>query len=268
MDRPSWAPDDVDLGRPSVARVYDYFLGGSHNFAADRSFAEAALKHMPEMPRIMQGNRAFLRRSVKYLVDQGIRQFVDLGSGIPTEGNTHAVAQADDPTVAVVYVDIDPVAVAHSRAMLRGNPYTAVLQADLRRPMDVLAAPAFGNLLNLDEPVAFLMNAVLHFVPDTERPADIVSGYVAAAVPGSYVALSHAGAPPGASPGMADLVALYQRGPAPLIMRSAEEVRALLGDLSIVEPGVVPLGLWRPEPTSAEVDPAHLLGSCAVGRKD
>lgn len=268
VDRPSWAPDEVDLDRPSVARVYDYYLGGSHNFAADRAFAEEAVRHMPEMPRIMQGNRAFLRRSVRYLRSCGIRQFLDLGSGIPTVGNAHEIAQADDPSVVVVYVDIDPVAVAHSRAILDGNPYTAAVAGDLRQPAEILADPAIDKLIDFDQPVAFLFNAVLHFVPDAEEPARLVAAYVAAAVPGSHVALSHAGSAPQVQTRINGLVTHYRRSPSPLIMRSAEEVRALLGDLTLVEPGVAPPGQWRPECPSEPIDPAHLLGSCAVGRKD
>jgi O-methyltransferase involved in polyketide biosynthesis len=268
VDRPSWAPDEVDLDRPSVARVYDHYLGGCHHFAADRAFAEQAVRYMPELPRIAQGNRAFLHRSVRYLVAQGIRQFVDLGSGIPTVGNVHEVAQAQDATVAVVYVDSDPVAVAHSRALLTDNLYTAVVAADLRRPDDVLGDPATDKLIDLSEPVAFLFNAVLHFVPDEQQPAAVVARYVAAAAPGSAVTVSHAGSAPGVSNRVNDLVTLYKRAPTPLVMRSAEEVRTLLGDLTVVEPGVVPPALWRPDPSDRDIDPAHLLGSCAVGRKD
>jgi hypothetical protein len=268
VDRPSWAPDEIDLDRPSVARVYDYYLGGSHNFAADRTFAEEAVRQMPEMPRIMQGNRAFLRRSVRYLRSRGIRQFIDLGSGIPTVGNAHEIAQADDPTVAMAYVDIDPVAVAHSRSILDGNPNTEVIAGDLRAPADILADPALQKLIDFAEPVAFLFNAVLHFIPDEEEPARIVAAYAAAAVPGSHVAISHAGTAPHVGPRINGLVSHYQRSPSPLIMRSAEEVRALLGDLTLIEPGVVAPGAWRPDSSSEPVDPAHLLGSCAVGRKD
>src|ERR671917_1736707 len=132
MDRPNWASVDVDLEHASVARVYDYYLGGSHNFAVDRQMARRAIEMWPDLPLAMQANRAFLRRSVRYLVSQGITQFLDIGSGIPTEGNVHEVAQVASPDARVVYVDIDPVAVAHSRAILAGNDHADVIRADLR----------------------------------------------------------------------------------------------------------------------------------------
>src|SRR5436309_1041138 len=133
-DRPSWVPVDIDLEQPNVARVYDYYLGGSHNFAADRVMAHKAMEDWPELPMIMQANRAFLRRAVQYLVRAGIRQFLDLGSGIPTVGNVHQIAQGADPECRVVYVDLDPVAVAHSNAILEGNSRAVAVHADLREP--------------------------------------------------------------------------------------------------------------------------------------
>src|SRR5918997_2179633 len=132
MGQPSWVTSRVDLEHPSPARVYDYYLGGSHNFAVDRRMARQAMELWPELPLIMQANRAFLRRSVRYLVAQGITQFLDIGSGIPTEGNVHEVAQIASPKSRVVYVDVDPVAVAHSRAILTANKHADVVQADLR----------------------------------------------------------------------------------------------------------------------------------------
>ena len=134
MERPAWAPAELDLDRPNAARMYDYYLGGSHNFAVDRELAGQVLEAWPDMPRAAQANRAFLRRAVRFLAAQGIRQFLDIGSGIPTVGNVHEVAQAAAPDARVVYVDTDPVAVAHSRAILAGDPQTAVVQADGRDP--------------------------------------------------------------------------------------------------------------------------------------
>lgn len=134
MQRPDWAPETIDIERPSVARMYDYYLGGSHNFAADRAAARAMVEAVPEAPLMAQANRAFLRRAVQYLAQAGIRQFLDIGSGIPTVGNVHEIAQRIDPESRVVYVDVDPVAVAHSQEILAGNAHAAVLQEDLRNP--------------------------------------------------------------------------------------------------------------------------------------
>src|SRR4051794_33735046 len=147
---------------------------------------------MPEITAVARENRAFLRRAVRYLSEAGIRQFIDLGSGIPTVGNVHEVAQAVHPTANVVYVDIDPVAYAHSRVILADNPHATVIRADLRKPADVLADPQLRGHIDLDRPVGILLLSVLHFVTDTDRPADIVAGYAAGTVPGSHVVISHA----------------------------------------------------------------------------
>src|SRR5258706_346411 len=164
--------ENLDFDRPSVARVYDYSLGGSHNFAADRAFAEQVLESMPHARTAAYENRAFLRRAVTYLGKQGIRQFIDLGSGIPTAGNVHELAPAGSK---VVYVDLDPVAVAHSRAILEGVANTAVINGDLRKPADVLAHPMLRAVIDFREPIAFMLVAVLHFVTDEERPVEIVA---------------------------------------------------------------------------------------------
>ena len=162
MTRPAWAPQEVDIDRPSAARVYDYYLGGSHNFAVDREMARQAIADWPDLPQIMQGNRAFLRRAVRHCLAQGIDQFLDVGSGIPTAGNVHEVAQAENPAARVAYVDIDPVAVAHSRALLGDDPRTGVVHADFLDVDAVLDDPAARSVLDLDRPVALLVVALLH----------------------------------------------------------------------------------------------------------
>ncbi|MFB9185734.1 SAM-dependent methyltransferase [Dactylosporangium sucinum] len=269
MERPSWAPADVDLDRPSVARVYDYYLGGSHNFAADRAFAEQVLKAMPSVVPLVRSNRAFLRRAVTTLADLGVRQFLDLGSGIPTVGNVHEVlADAGITDAKVVYVDHDPVAVAHSRAILADVPGTAVVAGDLRDPAEVLAKPQVSGLIDFTRPVAFLLVAVLHFVPDEQHPAEIVAGYAAAGVPGSHVVLSHAGLDRELTPAEAEAWEMYRKSPNPLILRTRQEVERLLGDLTPLEPGIVSPWEWRPEPDSASVPEGDALGFAAVARKD
>jgi hypothetical protein len=267
VSRPSWAPDEIDLERPSAARVYDYYLGGSHNFAADREMAQRAMAMWPELPQIMQANRAFLRRAVHFLVGQGVRQFIDVGSGIPTVGNVHEVAQEADPTAAVLYVDIDPVAVTHSRHILADSPRTAVLQADLRSAGDVLGHPDVHRLIDFDAPVAIMLVAVLHFIPDDDRPRDIVAAYRDALASDSYLVMSHAsheGRPEQASTHQE----LYRRTPTPMTMRSRAEILDLFDGFDMVEPGLVWLPLWRPEhPEQVPERPEATTGFAGVGRR-
>src|SRR5256885_7961686 len=154
MGQPDWAPEGIDLSRPSVARAYDYTLGGAHNFAVDRDFARHLLAAVPDMRITARANRAFLHRAVRFLVEAGVRQFLDIGSGIPTVGNVHEIAQAAAPDARVAYVDIDPVAVAHSRQILAGNPGATPVPADLRRPDDNLGHPEGRALLDFDQPLA------------------------------------------------------------------------------------------------------------------
>jgi hypothetical protein len=266
VEPPSWASDDVDIEHASPARVYDYYLGGSHNFAVDRQIARQAMELWPELPLIMQANRAFLRRSVRYLVKQGITQFLDIGSGIPTEGNVHEVAQAAAPGTRVVYVDVDPVAAAHSRAILAGNPRADVVQADLRDVAAIFDDPMARGLLDPTQPLGLLMVAMLHFVPDQADPVNIVAQYRKMMPPGSYLVLSHAtheGRPDQAG----SHTELYRRAGAPLTMRSRLEVETLLGGFDLVPPGVVFLPLWRPDsPADVDDHPERFTGFAAVGR--
>ena len=173
--RPVWAPDEIDIERPSVARMYDYFLGGSHNFAADRELAERARQVFPDAPYVVRANRAFLRRAVTALSGLGVDQFLDLGSGIPTVGNVHEIAHAADPSAQVIYVDADPVAAAHATALLQGERRVGVLHADLRDPQAIVSAAADSGRLDFSRPVAVLLVSVLPFVPDEDDPAGIVA---------------------------------------------------------------------------------------------
>ncbi len=268
MEHPSWASDDLDIERPSPARVYDYYLGGSHNFVVDRRLARQAMDLWPELPLIMQANRAFLRRSVRYLVQQGITQFLDIGSGIPTEGNVHEVAQAASPLSRVVYVDIDPVAVAHSQAMLSGNPLADIIRADLRDVAAIFDDPRARRLLHLGRPIGVLMVSMLHFVSDEMDPAKIVAQYREMMVPGSYLVVSHAtheSRPDQAGP----LTELYRRAGAPLTMRSRLEVEALFDGFDLVPPGAVFLPLWRPDsPADVDDHPEEFSGYAVVGRRE
>jgi len=267
MERPSWVPAEVDLSRPSVARVYDFYLGGSHNLEIDRRMAREAIALWPDLPAIMQSNRAFLRRAVRYVAAQGIDQFLDIGSGIPTVGNVHEAAQQANPEARVVYVDSDPVAVAHSRAILTGNERTAVVQADLREPEALFEHPSVRATIDLARPVAVLMVAVLHFVPDEDRPQDAIARLGARLAPGSYLVLSHASAE--GRPEMAGSHRqLYSRTPTPMTMRSRDEIERLFDGFELVDPGVVWLPLWHPDhPGEAEQAPERTTGYAGVGRK-
>ena len=266
MEQPSWASVGVDLEPPSVARVYDYYLGGSHNFAADRQMARQAIELWPELPLIMQANRAFLRRSVRYLVSQGITQFLDIGSGIPTEGNVHEVAQVASPETRVVYVDIDPVAVAHSREILAGDDRADIVQADLREVAAIFDDPRTKRLIDPTQPLGLLMVAILHFIPNQADALSIVAQYRKMMVPGSHIAVthaSHAGRPDQVGP----LTKLYRRTAGPLTMRSPREIEALLDTFDLVPPGVVFLPLWRPDsPADVDDHPERSSGYAAVGR--
>lgn len=264
MSRPDWAPYGVDLDRPNAARVYDYYLGGAHNFAVDRQMAAQALAAWPELPLIMRANRAFLRRAVRFLVHSGVRQFLDLGSGIPTVGNVHEVAHAEDPSCQVVYVDIDPVAVTHSRAILDGSPRVAAVQADLRSPDYVLDRAEKEGSLDLTQPVAVLLVAVLHFVPDADDPAGVIASYRDATAPGSAIAVCHATAD-GQGDKADEHRALYARTPTPMTMRSRAEVTRLLDGYDLVEPGLVYMSQWRPEDDEAPERPEDYPGYAAVG---
>ena len=269
--RPSWAPAGVDLDRPSAARVYDYYLGGFHNFPADREMAKKAIQMWPELPLMMQANRAFLRRAVRFAVGQGVTQFLDIGSGIPTVGNSHEVARLADPSSKVVYVDVDPVAVAHSRAILAGDASTAVVQADLRDPDRILADASVNRLLDLDQPIAILLVAVLHFVATEDNPLTVIARLRDAVVPGSLLVISHASQD--GQPELADShQRLYARTPTPMTMRSQSEISDLFTGFELVPPGVVPIQQWRPEGRPEDSSDAaggakRMVGFAGVGIK-
>ncbi len=268
MDRPSWSPPDVDLQRPSAARVYDYYLGGSHNFEVDRQMAREAIRLWPDLPRIMQANRAFLRRAVRFLLREGVTQFIDIGSGIPTAGNVHEVAQRADPAARVVYVDRDPVAVAHSRAILASDERTTVVQADLRQPERTLDDATVRDVIDFDRPVAMLLVAVLHFVSDDDDPAGAVARLCAPLPRGSYLVISHA-TPEGQPELAAPHQELYRRTSTPMTMRSREAITRLFGGFELVPPGLVWLPQWRPdEEEPVDSHPERTSGFAGVGRRE
>ncbi|MFD0273912.1 SAM-dependent methyltransferase [Kitasatospora sp. NPDC127111] len=267
-----WEPGDATVAadlRPEIphpARMYDYYLGGKDNFPADREAAERALAANPEFRSTARANRAFLRRAVRHVAGLGLDQFLDIGTGIPTAGNTHEIAQSVDPRARVVYVDNDPIVLSHARALMAGTAVgrTTVIQADLRDPAGVLAAADAERLLDFDRPVALVLCAVLHFLRDEDDPGKVVRELLAALAPGSHLILSH---------GTADFIpaevrdrvtGVYDKATAPLVGRTRDQVRALLDGLDVLHPGVVTVPLWRPDATPAPgADRVSMYGAVA-----
>lgn len=268
--RPSWAPDDVDIETPSAARMYDFYLGGTHHFPADRALAESALALWPETREMCRANRAFLRRAVTFLARRGVDQFLDLGSGIPAEGNVHEIARAVRPEARTVYVDSDPVAHAHGERLLAHDPLSTYLRGDLREPEDVLARAASEGRLNLGRPVAVLMLMTLHFVPDTDDPGRIVESYRKALAPGSFLVMSHGTSEyrPAETGG---ITGVYSHASHGIVPRDRNRIRELISGWELADPGLVDVIHWRPEPRELAADPlggdvARYSTLVAVGR--
>lgn len=267
-------PPGVEVSKPSVARVYDCLLGGVHNFAADQAAAELMKASAPELVDAAFANRGFHQRAAKWIAEQGIRQFIDLGSGLPTVGNTHEVVRKVQPDAHVVYVDNDPMVKAYGTHLLEGDDEAAVVLADLREPDAVLGSEAILRLIDFDQPAAVLMTAVLHFVSDADDPVALVGRYVAALAPGSYLALSHTTGdqkPPRAVEAMNEA---GRRSAGGNYVRTFDQVRQIIGQLELVAPyagapaGITWVGLWGCEdPGSADSDGSRWL-YCAVARKN
>ena len=246
--RPIWAPDEVEIEKPSTARMYDFYLGGSHNFAADRQLASRTIEAWPDVPHLCQANRAFLRRSVNQLASIGVDQFLDLGSGIPTAGNVHEVVHAANPGARVVYVDADAVAIAHSKALLAGNQATAVIEADLRQPQKILDHDTTRRLIDLSQPAGLLLVSVLPFIPDAEDPWQIAATLRDALAPGSYLVLAHA--TDDSRPVVAQAAEkVYNHSvSAQARMRSRGDILRFFDGFELVDPGLVHIPRWRPDP--------------------
>jgi hypothetical protein len=249
----------VDTSKPHAARVYDYLLGGKDNFAVDRDTAHAIMQIVPTARTAARENRAFVGRAVRYLVaEAGIRQFLDIGTGLPSANNVHEVAQSIAPECRVVYVDNDPLVLVHARALLKSAPAgrTAYIEADLREPDRILADPAVSETLDLTRPVALVLAGILHFISDEDNPARLVATLLAALPPGSYLAASHATVEydPGRA---AEGAKVYQQGVSFWVRSSDDFAELAFGGLAMVEPGLVPVSEWRPDhyplPLPAEV---------------
>jgi hypothetical protein len=258
---------DVDITIPSAARAYDYYLGGAHNFAVDRELAQNVLRQVPNIKEIASANRAFLRRAVRYCVDRGITQFLDIGSGIPTAGNVHEIAQASAPEARVVYVDNESVAVSHSKTILEDNENATVLRGDLKEPRAILQHPETRRLLDFDQPIGLIMVALFHFVPDSAGPRELIRTFHERLAPGSHLCLSHVTGDhyPDA---VSSLIELYEGSSNPGVARSREQVADLMADFELVEPGVAHVPEWHPDnPEDVGSDPARSIVYGAVGRK-
>ncbi|ANZ35171.1 hypothetical protein BBK82_02890 [Lentzea guizhouensis] len=264
-ERVGWVPEGVDTGKPSAARLYDYLLGGGHNFAADRALAEKFLQAQPNARTIARLNRAFLRRAVLFMMDNGIRQFLDLGSGIPTVGNVHEIAQKADPEARVVYVDFEEVAVAHSQLILEEDPRAVVVQEDMTKPVAVLKAARESGLVDFTQPVGVLTVGVFHFVSPQADPKAVVAAYRDAVPEGSYLAFSQFTQDLQPEE-MAGVVEVMKKSQNPMFPRTMSEIEGFFAGFELVEPGVVPLPLWRPEGTNTD-DPDKAGIYAAVGRK-
>jgi SAM-dependent methyltransferase len=270
---PDWIPPGVDTGRANVARVYDYWLGGSHNYLADQDLGRSIAAVEPNARVIARANRQFLGRAVRFLSGTGISQFLDIGSGIPTQGNVHEVAQQANPAARVAYADVDPVVVAHSKAILAANPGApnpgaAVIEADLRDPEKILAHDTLRQLIDFGQPVGLLLVAVLHFIADDEDPWRIVATLRDALAPGSYLALSHATNE--SRPAVAQAAEkVYNRSATTrLQMRSRAEILRFFDGFDLVDPGLVYIPQWRPDsPSEVPTDPSQLWGLVGVARK-
>jgi hypothetical protein len=246
-DKLSWVPPGVDPGKASIARVYDYWLGGTHNLLADREAAQAFTALEPNARAIARANRDFMRRAVQFLTGAGIRQFLDIGSGIPTVGNVHEIARAVALGSRVVYVDVDPVAVAHSKAILAGAEDAAVVEADLREPEKVLADPVVRRMIDFGKPVGLLLVAVLHCLSNADDPWGVVATLRDALPSGSYLVVSHASSEGMPSGTVESLEKAYQGRVASAQggLRSHAEIERFFTGLELVDPGVVRVPFWR-----------------------
>ena len=255
---------DFDTSVPHIARVYDYWLGGTDNFAADRVMGERTLQAYPNLVYSVRANRAFLTRAVRFLAGEaGIRQFLDIGTGIPTANNTHEAAQRVAPSSRIVYVDHDPVVLSHAQALLASTPEGACtyIDADLRDPETILAAAA--DTLDFSQPVAVMLIAVMHFIGDDAEASAIMRRLMAACVPGSYVALSHAASDIDAAQ-MAEMVRRLNESTAEkTTLRDRAGVTRLFDGLELVEPGVIRAAEWRPDTDLEAASPAALWGGVA-----
>jgi hypothetical protein len=266
---PGFAAAEIDTSKPHPARMYNAYLGGNDNYPADREAVRQILRDFPEVPAMALANRAFLGRAVRFLAaEAGIRQFIDIGTGIPSAGNVHEVAGRAAPDTRVVYVDNDPIVHVHANALLTGGGATGIVLADLRDPAAILAHPALLELIDFTKPVALLLVAILHFIRDEEDPAGIVATLRDSLPAGSYLALSHGTLDFHPATHADQAAAGYKSATAPLVLRGREQVSSFFDGFDLVEPGLVQAPLWRPEGKRPRPRDLEKIGIYAgVGRK-
>ena len=264
---PARVPPGVDTGRANIARVYDYWLGGSNNFQADRDLARALIAVEPNVRAIARANRACLGRAVRFMAAEGIRQFLDIGSGIPAGQNVHEVAGRAAPGARVVYADADDVAVAHSRLLLAGQPGAAIVHADLREPDMILSDPQTRRLIDFTQPVGLLLMAVLQFVPDADDPWRSVATIRDHLAPGSYLGLSHITTARTAQVGRAFETVYNSNTAGRVVIRDRAAITRFFDGFTLADPGVVYIPQWRPDsPGATPDDPSSFWGLAGVGR--
>ncbi|MBB6170913.1 SAM-dependent methyltransferase [Nocardiopsis mwathae] len=252
-------PEQVDMNKPNIARVYSYYLGGKDHFEVDREMANYAAEIVPGVNELAMGNRAFIQRAVRYLaMERGVRQFLDVGSGLPTEANVHEVAHEATDDARVLYVDNDPIVLAHARALLAGDARTGVINADLRRPQEILTAPETRDLLDFNQPVGLILGGILHHLADEDDPERLTRELADALAPGSFLAISHFARPdhrshPEEHDRALNLEAAFLKKLGTGRWRTPEEILAYFCGWKPVEPGMVPLQDWRPLPDAARV---------------
>jgi SAM-dependent methyltransferase len=253
-----------DFSVPNAARMYCYYLGGKDHLPADREAAEKVIAAYPQTRQLARANRRFLTRAVWFAAEHGVRQFIELGAGMPYSPNVHEVARQVRPDARVAYVDNDPVVLTHHRAMWHNDTAVSVVGADIRYPEHVLSDPVLARVIDLGEPVAVLCVAVLHFIRDQDYPHDVIAVFRRSMAPGSYLVLSHA-ASDGANRGALDEIGgTYQDATLPAVPRSAAEIARFFTGLDLIEPGIVDVSQWRPD-VRARPTKIRILGG--AGRK-
>jgi hypothetical protein len=258
---------EIDTSRPHPARMYDYYLGGRDNYLVDREAAQQIVEASPEVVDSALANRGFLHRAVRFLAQSGVRQFVDIGTGIPTSPNTHEIAQSLLPDARVAYIDNDPIVAAHAGARLLNSANTAFGLADLRDPRSILEHPDLTALIDFTRPVAVLLVSVLHFVSDDEDPAGTLGTLRDALPPGSHLVLSHGTADfhPG---NVGEAISVYRKATAHLSLRSRAEILAFFDGFELLDPGLVQVPLWHPEGPEPDADDLRSIGIYGgVGRR-